>query len=216
MSDTPPKSRGSPRLCHERRRGEPQAPEHRLDRSSLHARTGSVDADGRDVSRHRGSEEKRQGPPFRRVEFLRDEIDGRRRGRREDSASRISSPARTNYSLILPRHRDDLCRRWPSSTFRLDPLFSSGRRRSDRQIPQGQAVARGRLNTGSGVSQPFLGGATFDTVEKLAVFAESRGHTLLELAMSWLARRARWSLRSSPARRGPSSSTPTSRRSAGS
>jgi len=54
---------------------------------------------------------------------------------------------------------------------------------------KGKAVPEGRLNTGSGVSDRFLGGDKFDTVEKLAAFAEARGHSLLELAMSWLAGR---------------------------
>jgi aryl-alcohol dehydrogenase-like predicted oxidoreductase len=52
---------------------------------------------------------------------------------------------------------------------------------------KGKPIPAGRLNTGSGVSDRFLGGEKFDKVEKLAAFAESRGHTLLELAMSWLA-----------------------------
>ena len=35
----------------------------------------------------------------------------------------------------------------------------------------------------------FLGGRKADKVEGLVAFAESRGHTLLELALSWLAAR---------------------------
>ena len=54
---------------------------------------------------------------------------------------------------------------------------------------KGRAIPDGRLNTGSGVSERFLGGDKFDKVEKLAAFAEARGHSLLELAMSWLASR---------------------------
>jgi aryl-alcohol dehydrogenase-like predicted oxidoreductase len=52
---------------------------------------------------------------------------------------------------------------------------------------KGKPIPEGRLNTGSGVSERFLGPAKFDKVEKLAAFADARGHTLLELAMSWLA-----------------------------
>jgi aryl-alcohol dehydrogenase-like predicted oxidoreductase len=59
----------------------------------------------------------------------------------------------------------------------------TGKYRKNKPLPEG------RLNTGSGVSQQFLGGAKFELVEQLAVFAESRGHTLLDLAMSWLAAR---------------------------
>jgi aryl-alcohol dehydrogenase-like predicted oxidoreductase len=54
---------------------------------------------------------------------------------------------------------------------------------------KGRAIPEGRLNTGSGVSERFLGGDKFDKVEKLAAFAETRGHSLLDLAMSWLAAR---------------------------
>ena len=59
----------------------------------------------------------------------------------------------------------------------------TGKYRKNKPLPEG------RLNTGSGVSQQFLGGSKFDLVEALAVFAEARGHSLLELAMSWLAAR---------------------------
>jgi aryl-alcohol dehydrogenase-like predicted oxidoreductase len=52
---------------------------------------------------------------------------------------------------------------------------------------KGKPIPAGRLNTGGGVSERFLGGEKFDKVEKLATFAEARGHSLLELAMSWLA-----------------------------
>jgi aryl-alcohol dehydrogenase-like predicted oxidoreductase len=51
------------------------------------------------------------------------------------------------------------------------------------------AIPEGRLNTGSGYSERFLGEARFAKVEALAAFAEARGRGLLELAMSWLAGR---------------------------
>jgi aryl-alcohol dehydrogenase-like predicted oxidoreductase len=54
---------------------------------------------------------------------------------------------------------------------------------------KGKPVPEGRLNTGSGVSERFLNAERFDKVEKLAAFAEAQGHTLLELAMSWLAKK---------------------------
>lgn len=36
-------------------------------------------------------------------------------------------------------------------------------------------------------AQAAMSDENFDTVEKLTAFAESRGHTILDLAMSWLA-----------------------------
>jgi len=46
--------------------------------------------------------------------------------------------------------------------------------------------AAGRLAAQSPLSQRFLSDANQDIVDKLAQFSESRGHTLLELAFSWL------------------------------
>jgi aryl-alcohol dehydrogenase-like predicted oxidoreductase len=54
---------------------------------------------------------------------------------------------------------------------------------------KGKPAPDGRLNTGHGYSERFLSERNFAMVEKLAAFAEARGHTLLELAMSWLAGR---------------------------
>jgi len=46
--------------------------------------------------------------------------------------------------------------------------------------------AAGRLAAKSPLSARFLSDANHDIVDKLAQFSESRGHTLLELAFSWL------------------------------
>jgi aryl-alcohol dehydrogenase-like predicted oxidoreductase len=54
---------------------------------------------------------------------------------------------------------------------------------------KGKPVPEGRLKTGTGYSERFLSEKNFDRVEKLAIYAETRGRTLLELAMSWLASR---------------------------
>jgi aryl-alcohol dehydrogenase-like predicted oxidoreductase len=56
---------------------------------------------------------------------------------------------------------------------------------------KGKPLPEGRLKTGTGYNERFLGHGNFDRVEKLAAFAEERGRTLLELAMSWLAQRPR-------------------------
>ncbi len=49
-----------------------------------------------------------------------------------------------------------------------------------------QAKPEGRLAAQSPLSARFLSEANHDIVDKLASFAESRGHTILELAFSWL------------------------------
>jgi aryl-alcohol dehydrogenase-like predicted oxidoreductase len=56
----------------------------------------------------------------------------------------------------------------------------SGKYRHGRPLPEGSRHTK----IGSG----FLSDANLSKIEKLAAFAETRGHTLLELAMSWLAR----------------------------
>ncbi len=53
----------------------------------------------------------------------------------------------------------------------------SGKYRKDKAFPAGT-----RLTEESRFVKPH-----WDTIERLAAFAEARGHTLLELAMSWLA-----------------------------
>ena len=66
------------------------------------------------------------------------------------------------------------------------PLASgllTGKYRKGQPLPQGT-----RLSSGSRYGN-LLSEENFDKVEKLIAFAESRGHTLLELAFSWLLRR---------------------------
>jgi aryl-alcohol dehydrogenase-like predicted oxidoreductase len=53
----------------------------------------------------------------------------------------------------------------------------SGKYRKDKAFPSGT-----RLAEESRFVKPH-----WDTIERLSTFAEARGHTLLELAMSWLA-----------------------------
>lgn len=63
------------------------------------------------------------------------------------------------------------------------PLASgllSGKYRKGKELPEGTRLTSG--NRGS----RFLTDENLDKVERLATFAESRGHTLLELAFSWL------------------------------
>lgn len=65
------------------------------------------------------------------------------------------------------------------------PLASgllSGKYRKGRPLPEGTRLTA----QGSGMAGRFLNDARLEVVERLAVWAESRGHTLLELAFSWL------------------------------
>jgi aryl-alcohol dehydrogenase-like predicted oxidoreductase len=66
------------------------------------------------------------------------------------------------------------------------PLASgllSGKYHRGQPAPEGSRLAGGRL------AERFLNDDNLALVEKLAAFAASRGHTLLELAISWLAAR---------------------------
>jgi aryl-alcohol dehydrogenase-like predicted oxidoreductase len=60
--------------------------------------------------------------------------------------------------------------------------FLTGKYRPDQSPPEGA-----RLSSGSGASA--LNEGNFDNLLKLEKFAEDRGHTLIELAFSWLASR---------------------------
>jgi aryl-alcohol dehydrogenase-like predicted oxidoreductase len=64
------------------------------------------------------------------------------------------------------------------------PLASgllTGKYRKGQPMPEGT-----RLSRGSGLAENVLGDDKVETVERLVRFAEERGHTILELAFSWL------------------------------
>jgi aryl-alcohol dehydrogenase-like predicted oxidoreductase len=90
------------------------------------------------------------------------------------------------YSLL---HRDperDVipeCQRLGLAFIPYFPLASgllSGKYRRGKPIPKGSRI-------GSGWNSEVLNDRNLDIVESFIAFAESRGHTLLELAISWLA-----------------------------
>jgi aryl-alcohol dehydrogenase-like predicted oxidoreductase len=67
------------------------------------------------------------------------------------------------------------------------PLASgalTGKYRKDAPMPEGARLTRGKR-----YSEKFFSDKRQDIIENLVKFAEERGHTLLELAMSWLAGR---------------------------
>jgi aryl-alcohol dehydrogenase-like predicted oxidoreductase len=64
------------------------------------------------------------------------------------------------------------------------PLASgmlTGKYRRNEPFPEGSRL------TGWRAPERFVSDANFDTVERLTALATERGHTILELAMSWLA-----------------------------
>ncbi len=87
------------------------------------------------------------------------------------------------YSLLHRTHESGLFPAMERLGLSLVPYFPlsggalSGKYRKDRAFPSGT-----RLTEESRFVKPH-----WETIEKLAAFAEARGHTLLELAMSWLA-----------------------------
>ena len=54
------------------------------------------------------------------------------------------------------------------------------------KIRQGQPIPTGTRMSEAGTQSRFLGEERLATAERLIAFAESRGHTILELAFSWL------------------------------
>ncbi|HET9672986.1 MAG TPA: aldo/keto reductase [Actinomycetota bacterium] len=88
------------------------------------------------------------------------------------------------YSLLHTEPRDEVlgaCRRLEIGLMPYFPLASgllSGKYRRGEPPPAGSRLAG---------SQERLTEDRFDLVERLAALAEARGHTILELALSWLA-----------------------------
>ncbi len=91
--------------------------------------------------------------------------------------------AQDEYSLLHRTHESGLFRAMETLGLSLVPYFPlsggalSGKYRKDKAFPDNT-----RLTPESRFVQPH-----WETIEALAAFAEARGHTLLELAMSWLA-----------------------------
>jgi aryl-alcohol dehydrogenase-like predicted oxidoreductase len=91
------------------------------------------------------------------------------------------------YSLLHTDPRDEVlpaCERLDMAFMPYFPLASgllSGKYRRGEAPPPGSRLAG---------SQERLTDERFDLVERLAAFAEQRGHTILELALSWLASRS--------------------------
>jgi aryl-alcohol dehydrogenase-like predicted oxidoreductase len=91
------------------------------------------------------------------------------------------------YSLLEREPREEVlpaCRRLGISFMPYFPLASgllTGKYRRGQPPPPGTRMA------GRDRWEEYLTDERFDVVERLAAFAEEHGHTILELAMSWLA-----------------------------
>jgi len=94
------------------------------------------------------------------------------------------------YSLLARGIEDALLPVMETHRLSLIPYFPlaggalSGKYRKGKPMPEGA-----RLTNAPSGAERFLGGGKDDKVERLVAFAESRGRTILELALSWLASR---------------------------
>jgi aryl-alcohol dehydrogenase-like predicted oxidoreductase len=95
--------------------------------------------------------------------------------------------AQNEWSLINRRVEHDLvpaCARFNVGILPYFPLASgllTGKYRRGQDAPEGTRLSAGAFGA------RMLTDKNFDTVEKLEAFAQQRGHSLLELAMGWLA-----------------------------
>lgn len=91
------------------------------------------------------------------------------------------------YSLLQREPEKDVldtCSRLNVAFVPFFPLASgllSGKYRKGQPLPEGSRIASSER-----AQQRYLSEANLDLVEKLIAFAEGQGHTLLELAISWL------------------------------
>ena len=96
--------------------------------------------------------------------------------------------AQNRYSLLAREIEDDLvpvCRSHGVGVLPFFPLESgmlTGKYRRGEKLPEDS-----RMGAIENFAKRFISDRSFDIVEGLDAFAGSRGHTLLELAMSWLA-----------------------------
>ncbi len=94
------------------------------------------------------------------------------------------------YSLLARGIEDALIPVLETHRLGLIPYFPLAGGALTGKYRRGQAMPEGARLTGStqGASR-FFGPANQETIENLTAFAEKRGHTLLELALNWLAQR---------------------------
>ncbi len=103
----------------------------------------------------------------------------------DDSLARFVS-VQNEYSLIIREPKEEvlpLCREYGIAFLPYFPLASgllTGKYSKDKETPEG-----GRLTFWNPRPHLNLNDSTLERVDRLSVFAQSRGHTLLELAFGW-------------------------------
>jgi aryl-alcohol dehydrogenase-like predicted oxidoreductase len=110
----------------------------------------------------------------------------------EDVAKELGVPrfvnAQNDFSLLNRSVEDDVlpvCRRLDVLLMPYFPLASgmlTGKYRRGQEHPEGS-----RLAAWGPMADQFANDEKFDVVERLTAYAEAHGHTLTELALSWLA-----------------------------
>ena len=94
------------------------------------------------------------------------------------------------YSLVVRDIEKDLLPAATEYKLGLLPFFPLASGLAHRQIQARRRAARRHpLRQGAGAERPLVTPRNEDIVEKLQAFAQTRGHTMLELAFSWLASR---------------------------
>ena len=114
-------------------------------------------------------------------------------------AARISSEhgyaafvsAQDEYSLLVRGAEAELLPTLEEQRLGLLPYFPLASGLLTGKYHAGQAAPEGtRLSARTGLTDRYMTPQNIGTTERLRAFAEGRGHTLLELAFSWLAVRA--------------------------
>ena len=104
--------------------------------------------------------------------------------------SAASSPARTNTASWCATSRRICCRRRRQYNLGLLPFFPLASGLLTGKYKRGAAVpADTRFAKMPALRDRYVTPRNEDIVEKLQAFAQARGHTMLELAFSWLASR---------------------------
>ena len=149
-----------------------------------------ADADGRDAARARRSRAPGQGPLHRQFELSG--LADRRSG--TDGAADERQPLRLLPGRIQPAwcaaSRRTCCRRATEYRLGLLPFFPLASGLLTGKYKRGAAAPDDtRFAKAPALKDRYVTARNEDIVEKLQAFAQARGHTMLELAFSWLAAR---------------------------
>ena len=109
--------------------------------------------------------------------------------RGQGSARFVSVQNEYSFCIASPRGRAERMRAAGVAFLPFFPLMSgllTGKYRKGQPIPEGTRVAKYERY------RKLLTDENLDTVEALIGYAESRGHTILELAFSWLLAHRPW------------------------